>query len=133
MHGHKIARPAWIACGILALAFGAAGTVLPLLPTTPFILLSAYAFAQSSPRLHRWLLQHRHFGPLIENWRRYGAISRRTKIVSVAVMATMPAVTWFAGAPGWALGVQGAVLLAAAMFVLTRPDTGGAREDSLPG
>ena len=120
-----LARPLWVLAGLLALALGIAGTVLPLLPTTPFVLLAAFCFARSSPRLHGWLLAHRLFGPLIENWRRHGAIDRRTKIVSLSVMAATPVVTWLVGAPLWALAAQVLVLLAAASFIATRPE--GAR------
>lgn len=118
----RLARPMWILLGILALALGALGAVLPLLPTTPFILLAAFCFARSSPRLHDWLLTHRIFGPLIMNWEREGAISRRAKMAAVAMMAITPVVTLLIGAPLWALLAQIAVLAGAATFVLTRPD-----------
>lgn len=115
-------RPVWVACGAVSLACGAVGTVLPLVPTTPFILLSAYAFARSSPRLHSWLIRHPHFGPLIENWHLHGAIDRRTKIASASVMAATPVVSWMLGVSATVLCVQIIVLLAAAAFVLTRPE-----------
>ncbi len=115
-------RPFWLSLGALSLGCGVAGSVLPLLPTTPFLLLSAYAFARSSPRLHRWLTRHSQFGPLIRNWRLYGAIDRRTKLVAVAVMIFTPLITWIIGAPLWALGTQIVVLLVAASFVVTRPE-----------
>ncbi len=119
-------RYMWITFGVLSLVCGAVGVVLPLLPTTPFLLLSAYAFARSSPRLHAWLMRHPQFGPLIENWRRYGAIDRRTKIISVATMVAAPLLTLVIGAPIWAIACQIVVLLGAATFVLTRPE--GAKE-----
>ena len=111
----------WILIGLLSLALGSLGVVLPVLPTTPFLLLSAYAFAKSSPRLHQWLMKHRQFGPLIDNWHRYGAIDRRSKRLSLAVMILTPVVTWAFGPPLWALGLQLVVLGLAAGFVLTRP------------
>lgn len=122
-----IVRLAWTVGGLLSLACGVLGAFLPLLPTTPFILLSAYAFAQSSPRLHAWLINHPQFGPLIENWRRYGAIGRRTKIVSVAVMIATPCITFMIGAPIWVIGIQIIVLLGAGTFVVTRPEGGTTR------
>ena len=122
MKRHWSIRALWLVGGLLALVLAAAGAILPLLPTTPFVLVAVYAFARSSRRLTRWLLRHRYFGPLIENWRRYGAIDRRVKIVSVSVMAALPFLTWLIGAPYWALGAQIVVLIAAASFVLSRPD-----------
>lgn len=118
----RLARPMWIVLGLLALGLGALGAVLPLLPTTPFILLAAFCFARSSPRLHDWLLSHRIFGPLIVNWEREGAISRRAKMTAVSMMVITPVITILFGAPLWALLAQIAVLAGAATFVLTRPD-----------
>ncbi|MDG2479242.1 MAG: YbaN family protein, partial [Alphaproteobacteria bacterium] len=63
------------------------GVALPLLPTTPFLLVAAFAFARSSDRWHRWLREHRVFGPLIADWQEHGAIDRRTKLLSVLAMA----------------------------------------------
>ena len=115
-------KAGWITLGTLALGCGIAGVVLPLVPTTPFVLLAAFAFARSSPRLHAWLLAHAQFGPLIRNWERDGAIDRRTKIVSASVMAATPLVTAVIGAPWWAIAAQCAVLLGAGAFVVSRPE-----------
>lgn len=117
----RAARLTWLLVGLVALALGAIGIALPLLPTTPFILLAAFAFAQSSEKLHRWLLEHNVFGPLIDNWNRYGAISRRAKVVSVGTMAALPVISVVAGAPGVVVWVQVVVLGAAAAFILSRP------------
>lgn len=107
--------------GVVALALGAIGVVLPLLPTTPFLLVAAFAFANSSERLHRWLLAHQLFGPLIDNWRRHGAISRRAKIVSVLSMAGILLISVLAAAPTQVLVIQALVLSASAVFILSRP------------
>ena len=114
-------RIIWLAGGLVSLGLGIVGAVLPLLPTTPFVLLAAYCFARSSPRLQLWLESHRIFGPMIANWRAHGAISKRTKISSVAVMAASPFLTWALGAPMWALVAQIVTLIGAATFVVTRP------------
>ena len=58
----------WLLAGLMSVAIGAVGLVVPLLPTTPFLLVAAFAFARSSERLDRWLREHRSFGPLIDNW-----------------------------------------------------------------
>ncbi|MBM3789437.1 MAG: DUF454 domain-containing protein [Acidobacteria bacterium] len=68
-----------MAAGILSVGLAAAGIVLPLLPTTPFLLLAAACFLRSSDRLHRWLITHRWFGPYIRNYREHGAVTRRAK------------------------------------------------------
>lgn len=65
--------------GWLSLVTGVIGIVLPLLPTTPFVLLAAAFFARSSPRFHAWLLAHRHFGPLILDWQQHRGIRRSAR------------------------------------------------------
>jgi uncharacterized membrane protein YbaN (DUF454 family) len=68
-----------MALGWLAFATGIVGIVLPLLPTTPFMLLAAALFARSSPRFHRWLLAHPWFGPPIHDWQLYRGIRRHAR------------------------------------------------------
>jgi uncharacterized membrane protein YbaN (DUF454 family) len=111
----------WLAVGFLTLGLAIAGAVLPLLPTTPFLLLATYAFARSSKRLHSWLLDHKIFGNLIKNWQRNGSIDRRTKLVSVTAMFAVLGVSWGLGVGSILLIVQAGVLLLAAAFVLSRP------------
>ena len=65
----------YIALGTLSLALGILGIFLPLLPTTPFLLLTAALYFKSSPRLYNWLLNHKHLGPYIRNFRENKAIS----------------------------------------------------------
>lgn len=125
---HRGIRALWLILGLVALACGIAGIVLPLVPTTPFILLAAFAFARSSPRLSDWIVSHAHFGPLIENWRRHGAISRRAKVYALAAIAVTPLITLAIGAPLWALLVQVTVLVLVATFIATRP-SGARRPD----
>lgn len=114
-------RPLWLIIGLVSVGCGIAGIALPLVPTTPFVLLAAYCFARSSPRLEAWLLAHRTFGPIIDNWRRHGSIDRRVKHVAVALMAAAFVLSLILRLPQWVLIAQGVVLLGAATFVLTRP------------
>ena len=113
----------WFTLGLVSLGFGVIGVILPLLPTTPFLLLSAFALARSSPRLHLWLMRHQYFGPLIENWYRYGAIERGTKIIALVIMIITLLVGGLVGVPLWLLMVQVFVLTAAAVFIITRPES----------
>ena len=117
----RFARSLWFAFGLIALGLGMLGIALPLLPTTPFVLLAAFAFARSSPRLHRWLLEHRLFGPLIRDWQRDGAISREAKISALLSMLGIFALSVFLGARSDVLWLQALVLLSAAAFILSRP------------
>ncbi len=111
----------WIFGGLIALAVGVIGIILPLLPTTPFLLLAAYCFTRGSERLNNWLITHTILGPPIINWRRYGAISAKAKRWALIVIAATPPLTWLIGAPLWALVLQIAILITVSIFILTRP------------
>ena len=114
-------RLIWLIVGAFALALGAIGIVLPLLPTTPFLLVAAFAFAESSERMHQWLLNHNVFGALIRDWQQHRAISRSAKIASVAAMVAVLLITALHGVPAVVLVVQALVLVPCALFVVSRP------------
>jgi uncharacterized membrane protein YbaN (DUF454 family) len=86
MERNRILSVFLTAIGLLSLALGLVGIVVPLLPTTPFLLLSAACFSRSSLRLHRWLLNHRVFGLYIRCYREYKAITVRTKVLSISLL-----------------------------------------------
>ena len=119
------ARTFWLCVGLTATGLGLIGVVLPLMPTTVFLILAAYAFARSSPRLHGWLIEHPRFGPVILNWQRHGSIDRNAKVAAVTVMALTFVVSWIAGLGNLLLGTQAVVLGAVAAFVLSRPSGPG--------
>jgi len=122
----KGVRIFWLLTGLVSVAIGAVGVVLPLLPTTPFLLVAAFAFARSSQRLDRWLREHRSFGTLIDNWHREGSIDRRTKRIALVVLVLTPVATWLLDAPLWLIVLQIVVLSGAAVFILTRPSPSAA-------
>ena len=107
--------------GLVSLALGGLGIFVPLLPTTPFVLVAAFAFANSSEELHQWLLDHNVFGPLIDNWRRHRTISRTAKVMSVLSMVAVLVISWFVGVTMLIIAVQVVVLGCVAAFILTRP------------
>jgi len=72
-----------IFAGSLSLVLGVIGAFVPVLPTTPFLLLSAYCYLRSSKRLYNWLINHRVFGTYIYNYLTYRAITQRTRIVAL--------------------------------------------------
>ena len=114
-------RLAWQAAGALALVLAIVGIALPLLPTTPFLLLSAFCFARGSERLHDWLVTHPRLGPPIRAWREHRAISTRAKQLAIIAIVAAFAGAWLAGAAPTVLPIQAAVLVLVALFILTRP------------
>ena len=107
--------------GGLALAVGIAGIVLPLVPTTPLLLLAAFCFARSSPRLEMWLIEHPRFGPPIRDWRAEGAISSRAKTMAMLAIVATFLLSVFLQLPGRVLAIQAVTLGAVTLFILTRP------------
>lgn len=116
----RLKRGIYFAVGILALALGGLGLVLPLLPTVPFVILAAYCFARSSPRLERRLLNHPVFGAHIRAWRERGAISRKGKIAAAFAFALSAIIGLLLLDFPWSL-VPLSAALAGGTFVLTRP------------
>ena len=92
----------WTLVGILFVVLGAIGAVLPLLPTTPFVLVAAWCFARSSPRLHRWLLDSRLFGPMLRDWEENRCVPLRAKITAVVMMVGVGGSSLLLAVPaGW--------------------------------
>jgi uncharacterized membrane protein YbaN (DUF454 family) len=79
-------RGLWLAAGGLALATGIVGIFLPLLPTTPFVLLAAFCFSRGSARCEAWMLNHPHFGPMVRDWREHRAVPLRAKQFATVMM-----------------------------------------------
>lgn len=115
-------RWAWWLLAWGSLALGAIGIVVPGLPTVPFVLLSAYAAARGSERLHARLLSHPRFGPVIREWQAHGAVSRRAKWLATGMMS-LAALLMFATAPRWWMGGTGTAIMAVvAAWLWTRPE-----------
>jgi uncharacterized membrane protein YbaN (DUF454 family) len=82
----KVVRALFFILGTFSLALGAIGIFLPILPTTPFLLLSAACYMRSSERMHKWLLNNRWFGNYIRNYQEGKGIPMKTKILAMAVL-----------------------------------------------
>lgn len=119
---NPVVRFILIAVGCISLLLGIAGIFLPLLPTTPFVLLTAWCFYQSSEAFHAWLVQHRTFGPIIRDWQQRRAISRRSKIFALAMLGISLLGLHMSSVPVPAKAAVTGFLLAIATFIVTRPE-----------
>jgi uncharacterized membrane protein YbaN (DUF454 family) len=75
-----------VSCGLVSVTLATIGIVVPLLPTTPLLLLAAACFVRSSDRLYGWLTHHRLFGPYIRNYREHRAVTRVTKVFTLVLL-----------------------------------------------
>ena len=115
-------RLVWIAAGCTSLALGMIGAALPVLPTTPFIILAAFCFSRGSQRLNAWLLNHPRFGPAIVAWQTHGAIPSKGKRAAIIGMAFALLLSVAMGLSGMLLAIQMLAMAGAATFILTRPE-----------
>jgi uncharacterized membrane protein YbaN (DUF454 family) len=86
-HGSPIVRALFFVAGVASLALAVAGVVLPVLPTTPLVLLAAACFARSYRPFHEWLIAHRLFGPMVREWHEHRSIPYRVKLTAISMMA----------------------------------------------
>jgi uncharacterized membrane protein YbaN (DUF454 family) len=115
-------RWAWLVLAYGALALGIIGIVVPGLPTTPFVLLAAFAAARGSRRMHDWLLAHRTFGPMIRDWERDGAISRRAKWTATILMGVCAVVMFAVTERIWLAGIGTMTMVVVALWMWRRPE-----------
>jgi uncharacterized membrane protein YbaN (DUF454 family) len=108
---------------VVSLALGFLGMFLPVLPTTPFILLAAWAAARSSPRLLAWLEQHRLFGKMLRDWRQGGVVSRKAKWGATWAMSASAVFLLFTVSHLWAAVGAIACMSAVLVWLWRRPET----------
>jgi uncharacterized membrane protein YbaN (DUF454 family) len=115
-------RWAWWLLAYASLGLGLIGIVLPGLPTVPFVLLSAFAAAGGSERLHRWLLEQRVFGPMILDWQAHGAVSRRAKRLATLAMTACGLVMYWTAPQLWMAATGIACMAVVATWLWLRPE-----------
>lgn len=113
-------RVVWQVAGLLSMGLALLGVALPLLPTAPFILLAAFCFSRSSPKLHDWMMSNPAFAKIVRDWQRDRAISRKGKVVSVCAMASSLAISLALAVDLAIVGLQALILCGVSAFILTR-------------
>ena len=117
-----VLRSIYIAVGFLALVLGIIGAFLPLLPTTPFVLVAAYFFSKGSPLFYRKLISLPHVGPSIKKWNERGVIGRQGKVAAVVGLVAISLFLWFRPVPLWIKLLAYAIFIWVASFVASRPE-----------
>lgn len=109
------------ALGLVAVGLGTLGVFLPLLPTTIFLIIAAWAFGKSAPKLRARLYAHKRFGPTLRAWDRHGAIPARAKLAAVIGMGLSLVMVMLTATSLWVPMGTGVILTLCALYVLTRP------------
>lgn len=114
-------RRAWQGLALTCIGLGGIGAALPLVPTTPFLLLAAWAASRGSPELHEWLHRHPRYGPVLRDWRDHRALRPRVKYLAVLLMAASWLIMMVAVDSNPIRLVASGVMLTVAVFLATRP------------
>lgn len=122
LHSSPLVRGALIAAGLVAVVLGIVGLVLPIVPTTPFLLVAAACFARASPAFYRRLVATKAFGPAIIEWRRHRSIPWRTKLIAIGLLAVSLgcSIVLFVR-PAWLQAVVAAIGVALATWLYRIP------------
>lgn len=113
-------RSVFLTAGLICVGLAVAGAILPVLPCTPFLLLAAYCFARSSARMHRWLLNSRFFGPIIQDWQKHRAIRRLVRNSSVLIVILAAGLTMIIVRPSFGIGALILFLVGIGLTVILR-------------
>lgn len=115
-------RPLLLGTAWLCVGLGVVGIILPLVPTTPFLLVAVWAFSRSSPEMAAKIRNHPIAGAYVRDWEADGVIPLGAKIIAITMMFAMLGFLHFgSGAPSWAVIAAGVVMVIAAVYIVTRP------------
>ncbi len=118
----RLAKPFYLAIGWVSVLLGAIGVIIPILPTTPFLIVAVWAFSRSSPAFAERIRNHPLVGPYIRDWQDFGVIPTKAKVLACTMMggASLYLMTW-SPAPLW-LGIGAVAAMGlVAIYVLSRP------------
>jgi uncharacterized protein len=120
----QLTKPFYLALGWLCVGLGIIGVILPILPTTPFLIVAVWAFSRSSPRIAKAIRDNPLIGPYIVDWENHGVIPARAKALAMAAMTvSFGGMLVFTTLPMIALAALGATMLTVAAYILTRPSS----------
>lgn len=115
-------RPVYFLLGWIFFSAGLIGAFVPVLPTTPFMLLALWAFSNSSKEFHQWLYQHPLFGPPLQQWHQYGVIPRYAKVIAITFMSlSLMYMITLSTVDKRAIALASVLMTSVAAWMLTRP------------
>jgi len=120
-YASRVLRALYLAIGLACTGLGILGAVLPVLPTTPFLLISVWAFSKSSVRLERWLLEHKRFGPRVVAWRSHRVIPLAAKLAAWGSMIASLTLMIVTGRSVLVIAIAASVMAIGATYVASKP------------
>ncbi|MDK1024436.1 MAG: YbaN family protein [Gammaproteobacteria bacterium] len=121
-------RLIYLSVGWVCTALGIIGAFLPVMPTTPFLLVAVWAFSRSSPRLKKWLYHHPRYGETIRDWFEHGAIDNRIKIFAIVTMSLSAPIVYAFTQNLILATIHATCIVLVALFLISRPST---RDDGI--
>lgn len=121
---NPVVRASLFSLGFVSLALGIIGAFLPVLPTTPFLLLSAWCFVKSSPKAHQWLYRQPGLGKSLRDWERNKSIAKSTKVVAISMIALSLVFIWIKPLMLWLQISVTVLLIVVSIFIVTRKSSG---------
>ena len=126
----NLRRWTYFGTGWVFFGLGVLGAFVPVLPTTPLMLIALWAFSQSSERFQIWLYNHRIFGPPLQRWLKFRVISIPAKVTAVGAMAvSLSYLVFFTATPLPVLLISGGLMLFGIWFIVTKPSEVPAKQD----
>ena len=116
-------RAFYVVLGLLCVGLGVLGLFLPVLPTTPFLLVSAWAFAKSSARLERWLLEHPRLGPRVRAWREHRVIPLPVKLTAWGSMIASLSIMAVTTKSWLVIVISASVMAVGAIYIAMQPSS----------
>lgn len=117
-----LTKPLLVGTGWLCVGLGIFGIIMPMFPTTPFLLVAVWAFSKSSPELAERIRNHRLAGPYIRDWQDHGVIPAKAKGIAVVMMTAMLAYLKFGtDMPDWVVLLVAGILAAVSVYIISRP------------
>jgi uncharacterized membrane protein YbaN (DUF454 family) len=117
----KTIKLLYLSLGITCTALGFICAFLPILPTTPFLLIALWAFSRSSPRLRNWLYHHPHYGKTLQDWFEYGVISNKVKVVAITAITLSIPTAYFITKSTLVLFIHIPIVVITVSYLYSRP------------
>ena len=114
-------RHLYLLIGWICTTLGVVGALLPVMPTTPFLIVAVWAFSKSSPRLREWLYHHPRYGATIQDWYEHGAVSLPIKVFAIVTMSLSIPIAYFLTEDLMLSLIHTAVIILVALFLISRP------------